>query len=180
MKQSKTQDHYTTYEREGQVVLTLNEELDYRELYRAYSSKGRKSAANPRVMFKVMVYGYQCGIYSSGKRKMKEDHMRNGQLKPSNHEQQKSARFRKQSGRMENMAYDADEDCYTCANGRKLPLRRECTEERNGHFIWECQPFSLTDVGGQRLPPPFAVLPCGFSASSARSRPRRSSFACAR
>ena len=77
MKQSKTQDHYTTYEREGRVVLTLNEEimipedapvrltsaqlgeLDYRELYRAYSSKGRKSAANPRVMFKVMVYRYQ-------------------------------------------------------------------------------------------------------------------------
>ena len=43
------------------------EELDYRNLYRAYSSKGRKSAANPRVMFKVMVYGYQCGIYSSRK-----------------------------------------------------------------------------------------------------------------
>ena len=38
------------------------EELDYRNLYRAYSSRGRKSAADPRVMFKVMVYGYQCGI----------------------------------------------------------------------------------------------------------------------
>ena len=36
-------------------------------MYRAYSSKGRKSAADPRVMFKVMVYGYQCGIYSSRK-----------------------------------------------------------------------------------------------------------------
>lgn len=43
------------------------EELDYRKLYEAYSSKGRKSVIDPRVMFKVMVYGYQCGIYSSRK-----------------------------------------------------------------------------------------------------------------
>ena len=389
-KQSQTQDHYTTYKRDGQVVLALNneiilpenapvrltsaqlEELDYRKLYRAYSPRGRKSAADPRVMFKVMAYGYQCGIFSSraleeacryrvdfmwlleeenppdhttfarfrtgrcaeavedlfyqyvryleaqgetdhetvfidgtklesaagrytfvwrksvekqlakvkaaspvstlvklekylaqaaesidfvhgsGKRKsaeqkdwekldelrrrwadyeeklaimgerrnsysktdtdatfmrMKEDHMRNGQLKPgynaqiavnseyitgidvfsdrtdfgtlvpflktlqrqhgkkydsvtadagyerlgnylfleangqmsfikpANYEQQKSAKFRKQLGRMENMTYDADEDCFICANGRRLPLRRECTELRNGQFV---------------------------------------------
>ncbi|MCD8189485.1 MAG: transposase [Clostridiales bacterium] len=46
----------------------------------------------PRVLFKVLVYGYQCGIYSSRKRekacqyridfmRLKEDHMRNGQLR---------------------------------------------------------------------------------------------------
>ena len=43
------------------------EELDYRKLYAAYSSRGRKSVADPRVLFKVMAYGYQCGIYSSRK-----------------------------------------------------------------------------------------------------------------
>ena len=43
------------------------EELDYRQLYRAYSPKGRKSKVDPRVLFKIMVYGYQCGIYSSRK-----------------------------------------------------------------------------------------------------------------
>lgn len=43
------------------------EELDYRKLYRAYSPKGRKSAAEPRVIFKVLVYGYMSGIYSSRK-----------------------------------------------------------------------------------------------------------------
>lgn len=36
-------------------------------MYRAYSPKGRKSKIDPRVLFKVMVYGYQCGIYSSRK-----------------------------------------------------------------------------------------------------------------
>ncbi len=42
----------------------------------------------------------------------------NGQMsfiKPANYEQQKSSRFKKQIGRIENMAYDAEEDSYTCA-----------------------------------------------------------------
>ena len=43
------------------------EELDYRKLYRAYSPTGRKSAAEPRIMFKLLVYGYMCGIYSTRK-----------------------------------------------------------------------------------------------------------------
>ena len=43
------------------------EELDYGKLYQAYSSKGRKSAAEPRIMFKLLVYGYMCGIYSTRK-----------------------------------------------------------------------------------------------------------------
>ena len=46
------------------------EELDYEKLYRAYSPRGRKSKVDPRVMFKVMVYGYQSGIYS--RRKLEE------------------------------------------------------------------------------------------------------------
>ena len=72
-------------EREGQVVFTLNselflpedapvrltsaqlEELDYRKLYEAYSSRGRKSVTDPRVLFKLLVYGYQCGIYTARK-----------------------------------------------------------------------------------------------------------------
>ena len=43
------------------------EELEYGKLYEAYSSKGRKSAAEPRVLFKVLIHGYLCGIYSSRK-----------------------------------------------------------------------------------------------------------------
>ena len=38
------------------------EETDYRELYRAYSFTGRKSAAEPRSIFEVLAYGYQCGM----------------------------------------------------------------------------------------------------------------------
>ena len=43
------------------------EELDYEKLYGAYSPLGRKSAADPRVLFKVLVFGYMCGICSSRK-----------------------------------------------------------------------------------------------------------------
>ena len=46
------------------------EELDYRKLYQAYSLRGRKSAAEPRIMFKLLVYGYMCGICSTRKLKL--------------------------------------------------------------------------------------------------------------
>ena len=85
MKNSGTQAQYTAVEQNNQLVLILNseiklpedapvrvtsaqlEELDYRKLYAAYSSRGRKSVTDPRVIFKVMAYGYQCGIFSSRK-----------------------------------------------------------------------------------------------------------------
>ena len=85
MKNQSKQEQYNVYERNGQLFFSFNteikvpqnasvrltsaqlEELDYRKLYRAYSPKGRKSKVDPRVLFKVMVYGYQCGIYSSRK-----------------------------------------------------------------------------------------------------------------
>ncbi len=33
------------------------------------------------------------------------------------------------------MAYDTEEDSYTCTQGRKLNLCRECTELENGRYI---------------------------------------------
>ena len=75
MKKHLKQDQCTVREHNGQLVLALNneillpenapvrltsaqlEELDYRKLYSVYSAKGRKSKVDPRVLFKVMVYG---------------------------------------------------------------------------------------------------------------------------
>ena len=54
---------------------------------------------------------------------------------PTDHEQRKHRKFKKQIGRMENMTYDADEDCFLCTQGRRLPLRRECTELQDGCFV---------------------------------------------
>ena len=33
------------------------------------------------------------------------------------------------------MAYCHDDDCFICAQGRKLRLRREMTEQQNGQFV---------------------------------------------
>ena len=62
----------------------------------------------------------------------------NGQLsliKPSNYEQKKTKKFKRQLGRAENMQYDPEENCFTCAAGRKLPLRRESSEWQSGHIV---------------------------------------------
>ena len=76
---------FTALGRNGQLVFSLNseillpenapvrltrlqlEELDYRKLYAAYSPKGRKSKVDPSVLFQVIAYAYECGIYSSRK-----------------------------------------------------------------------------------------------------------------
>ncbi len=50
-------------------------------------------------------------------------------IKPTNYDQKKSSKFRKQIGLVENMRCDPEEDCFTCTQEQKLPLRRECTDE---------------------------------------------------
>ena len=43
------------------------EGLNYTKLYQAYSVKGRKSAVDPKIMFKILIYAYSQNIYSSRK-----------------------------------------------------------------------------------------------------------------
>ena len=62
----------------------------------------------------------------------------NGQIsfiKPQNHEIAKTKKYRSQIGRSENMHYDADTDCYTCAMGRTLPLYRESKDKYSKHDV---------------------------------------------
>ena len=56
-------------------------------------------------------------------------------IKPTNHDPKKKKNFKKQIGRIENMSYDPVEDCFICTQGRRLPLRRECTEVKDGQFV---------------------------------------------
>lgn len=56
-------------------------------------------------------------------------------IKPANYEQKKSRKFQKQIGRIENMTYDPQADCFTCSQGRTLSLCREHTEEKEGQMI---------------------------------------------
>ena len=62
----------------------------------------------------------------------------NGQvcfIKPTDYDQKKTKKFKRQIGRIENMAYSHEDDCFTCTQGRKLKLRRETTEQHNGQFV---------------------------------------------
>ena len=62
----------------------------------------------------------------------------NGQIcfiKPTNYDQKKTKKYKGQIGRIENMAYSHDDDCFICTQGRKLRLRREMTEQRDGQFV---------------------------------------------
>ena len=49
------------------LLSQIMEELDYTILMKAYSAKGRNSAAPPQILFKVLVYAYMNNIYSSRK-----------------------------------------------------------------------------------------------------------------
>ena len=62
-------------------------------------------------------------------------------IKPTNYDQSCSKKFRKQIGRIENMKYSTEEDCFIRAQGRRFSLRRESTEFRNGQLVstaWYC------------------------------------------
>lgn len=77
--------NYTRFNENNQLVLPLKfemlipedysvrllseilEGLSYKNLDNAYSPNGRKSALNPRIMFKILIYAYMNNIYSSRK-----------------------------------------------------------------------------------------------------------------
>ena len=47
------------------LLSEIMDQLDYTKLYKAYSRRGRKSAAAPRNLFKILVYGYMNNLYTS-------------------------------------------------------------------------------------------------------------------
>lgn len=80
---SKIQVDYTTKTKNFQLVFPINfeinipaddsvrllsnvlEEIDYTELYGAYSRKEKNTAVSPKNLFKILVYAYMNNIYSS-------------------------------------------------------------------------------------------------------------------
>ena len=47
------------------LLYDVTEGLNYTELYKTYSTKGRNPVILPETMFRIIVYGYMDGIYSS-------------------------------------------------------------------------------------------------------------------
>ena len=83
LSKTKIQVDYTTKTKYFQLFLPINfemnipaddsvrllsnvlEELDYTELYRAYSRKEKNNAVSPKNLFKVLVYAYMCNLRST-------------------------------------------------------------------------------------------------------------------
>lgn len=47
------------------MLYDVTEELDHTKLYKIYSTIGRNPAILPESMFRILIYGYMEGIYSS-------------------------------------------------------------------------------------------------------------------
>ena len=83
IKQTKIQVDYTAKTKNFQLVFPINfeinipaddsvrllsnvlEEIDYTELYGAYSRKEKICAVSPKNLFKILVYAYMNNLYSS-------------------------------------------------------------------------------------------------------------------
>lgn len=69
-------------------------------------------------------------------------------VKPSNHEQKKKRSYQNDPGRRENMAYDADKDEYTCANGRALKVVGTKRRKSAAGFEQEVTIYECTECSG--------------------------------
>lgn len=69
-------------------------------------------------------------------------------IKPANYETSKKRSVKKDIGRRENMAYDPEEDSYTCANGKKLTVTgiRRCKTKTG--YVSEKTQYVCTDCKG--------------------------------
>lgn len=72
----------------------------------------------------------------------------NAYIKPANHEQKKRKKYRTDPGRRENMAYDAEKDEYTCANGKHLKLEQVKSQKNKKGFSTETSVYRCEDCQG--------------------------------
>ena len=91
----------------------------------------------------------------------------NGQvafIKPNNYEKSKTQKYKKDIGRMENMAYDEEKDCYVCHAGKELSFvydRKEktATGYKRVTSIYRCEdckgcPYKTSCIKGNNCKTP--------------------------
>lgn len=69
-------------------------------------------------------------------------------VKPSDHEQKKKRKYKTDIGRRENMAYDAEKDEYTCAQGKKLTAVSTKTRKSETGYTQEVTVYECNDCTG--------------------------------
>ena len=66
-------------------------------------------------------------------------------VKPSDHEQKKKRKYKNDIGRRENMAYDAEKDEYTCAQGKKLRAVTVKKRKSETGYVQEVTAYECAD-----------------------------------
>ena len=69
-------------------------------------------------------------------------------IKPANYEISKTRRYRNDIGRVENMAYDEEHDCYTCKNGKKLTVVGVKKDKTATGYVREKTQYRCEDCSG--------------------------------
>ena len=69
-------------------------------------------------------------------------------VKPSNHEQKKTKKYRTDISRRENMSYDAEKDTYTCANGKPITFDFTKKNKSQSGYEIETSVYSCKDCAG--------------------------------
>ena len=69
-------------------------------------------------------------------------------VKPSNHEQRKTRKYKTDIGRRENMPYDEERDEYTCAQGRKLSAVYTKSRKSETGYVQEVTVYECSDCKG--------------------------------
>lgn len=75
----------------------------------------------------------------------------NGQtayIKPQNYEQSKTRKYKKDIGRMENMKYDDQADCYYCSNNKPLTVQYEKTKTTASGYKRTVTVYQCSDCKG--------------------------------
>ena len=95
-------------------------------------------------------------------------------VKPADHEQKKKRKYKTDIGRRENIAYDAEKDAYTCAQGRNLQAAAVKKRRSETGYVQE---VCLRMRRLQRLPGKSAVHPSKEDGQNIAGRPRQA-FEC--
>lgn len=77
-----------------------------------------------------------------------ESHKQASYIKPSNYEQSKTRKYKKDIGRRENMPYDEMSDSYLCANGKKITKDGTRRVKSRTKYVSEKTLYSCKDCAG--------------------------------
>ena len=77
-----------------------------------------------------------------------EDNSQVAFIKPNNYEKSKTRKYKKDIGRMENMTYDAEKDCYICHAGKELTWVYDRKEKTATGYKWVTSIYRCEDCKG--------------------------------